>query len=396
MKNSVKKSIAMLLAVIMLVSIISVAAAADAKPAVGQYDYYTILGDSNASAYGLDAYFEYAGSTESVKDDGLIPGSYASIVADAIDAKTVDCRSHCAWRTSELLRMLGADVEQDKWSSMYLHSLGWVGDDVLNGEDLRIQNAVAKADFITLDFGSNDIYTHAINRTTDAYPNLLSDLTGGPETYAAENGMNNLFAQLMLAAEKAGILADVVASFKAFIADNMENYKTNITRVVQEIRARNDHAKIVLLGIFCPVSFDIKSGDGTLINFISSSDIHVRRVNNWLRDECPVRDQYTFVNREEAECFGLPALDFSKLVPFDENIKYSAVKMVHPTEKGHRYIANQIINALESEDAPDSGYTRRFSIIDLIIYKLDLWNSFKNFIMKFVSGGIFGGISFGK
>ncbi len=346
MKKTLKRTLAMLLAVIMLVSVLGVASLADAAVEENPYKYYTVLGDSNASGYGLDAYFANAGSTEAVKEGDLIPGSYPAIIADALGCETVDVCSHCAWRTNEFLHMIAPDCGVE-WSSFFLRALDFVKSETLIGKGEAIVNAIEKADLISVDFGSNDIYSYAINETYEMH---ADELEGMLDTLNAISDDPSILLQEMITiADKLGFLKQLIDDFKANLDENTAEYEANMVLVINEIRKINPDAKILVMGVFCPISLDLRINHQVVLDFISSSDKRISSINNYLKNECPVKDEYTFVDVSKTECFGIGALDVQKLLALDENVKYSAVKMVHPNEAGHQYIANQILATMQAE-----------------------------------------------
>lgn len=328
MKRILKKSLSLLLAVLLLAGACCVSAFADTTE---RYRYYTVIGDSNATAYGTAAYFENAGSETTVKDGDLIPGSYPAIVADAlgIPAENVNVRAHSGWRTLEFLRALSDDpsVKPDGLSDTYYHALGFVDPSTLIGEGDRIREAVRKADFITVDFGSNDIFTHAINLTTAQHP----ELNGG---------------SIFSTAIALGTLPIIIADFEANLQSNADAYAHNMDLVIAAIRDINPTAKILVLGAFCPITFDIELAEDTYIDFRSFSDVALERCNGYIQNESPYKDEYTFIDISRTKCYGLSVLDFEKLFSGNPDVKYSAVKMVHPTEAGHQYIAKHILSAV--------------------------------------------------
>lgn len=350
--KSIKRALSLILA-FTLVFALCVPAFADADNGMPQYKYYTVLGDSNASGYGLDAYFENAGSRESVLDCCRIDGAYPDIFADAIKAETVDVRAHSGWRTNEFLMMLNPSLNIEI-SNTYKLALGFIGESVLDGETDRINTAVRNANIISLNFGSNDIYTYGFNLTTAMHDDLGDGLKV-PEN-AAET-----FQMLCLLAQKAGQLDDVIRDFKKNLDNTCQLYKDHMKMVIDEIRKVNDSAKIMVLGVFCPVSFDIRVNHKVVFDIKTSTDKRMKDVNNYLKSLCAKNEGCTFVDISKTECYGLPALDFEKLIKFDENVKYSAVKMLHPCEAAHKYIAQQMINTLKADSKAPNQPIASFS-----------------------------------
>lgn len=347
MKKVSKRITALVLSAIMLVSLFGTAAFASNSQSLPHYEYYTVLGDSNASGYGLDAYFDNAGSTEKVKEGDLIEGSYPALFADAIGADTVDVRSHCAWRTNEFLYTLLGDKCDVPHDNYFMRALDFVTAESLVGENERIRNAVEKADIISVDFGSNDIYSYSLSGTYSSFSRLLDAI---PNPFELTSNPSEFFSKLINVADSLGILQETVDVFKSCLDKNTASFEANMVKVIDVIRSIKPEAKIVVVGVFCPISFDLRVNHQVVFDFKSSSDKRIRSVNNYLRELCKDKG-CSFVDVRQTECFGLPALDIGKLLALDDNVKYSAVKMVHPTNAGHAYIAKQIITVMKSEAA---------------------------------------------
>ena len=374
MKNYLKRTVCALLAVIMLVSVCGISAFADSAEDsdVMHYSYYTVLGDSIASAYGTDAYFANAGSTTTVKDGSLIPGSYAAIVADAIGAETVNMRSHSGWRTTEFLREInypGFVYDNDAYSKYY-HSnffrraLNFVPESALNGEGARIIDAIKKADFITLNIGTNDIFSYALTVTADKFSYIFEhsgilDIKGYEDLEVAFNELLRLADEN----EMKGILTEFVIAIETGLA----MYKENFPKVIDGIRSLNPDAQLMVIGISNPINIVIDLAEDTGIDLYTITDLLVDRAN-YFTATCSCADEFLFVDVAGTEPFGIGVLDTDLLFAFDENVKYSAVKMVHPNDKGHEFIAQQILSVLESEtiqpvvSARYSSYIKRSTL----------------------------------
>lgn len=358
MKNGIKRFISLALVFVMLVGVFGVCSFAEEKES--KYEKYAVLGDSNASGYGLAKYFENAGSTEAVKEGDLIPGSYPAIIADALGIKDVAVCSHSGWRTDEFLNAINPGKYPNR-DEFFRHALWFVDDASLEGADTAIQEAVKTADFITVNFGSNDIYSYAFNSTYGVTSKLLGMLPN-PALLASDPA--EYFSKLIHMAEMAGVLKEVVDTLTGFLDQYTESYLNNMPKVIDEIKALNGekNAKIMVLGIFCPVSFDLRIDHQVVVDFKSSADKRVTAINDKLKALCEEKG-CTFVDVAKAECYGLPALDVGKLITGDPDLKYSAVKMAHPNEAGHEYIAKQILSALNTSlNAPfvTASYTKLF------------------------------------
>ena len=346
MNNKFKRIVSLVLVLVMAVSLFSVCAFAKEK----KYSYYTVLGDSNASGYGTDAYFVNAGSKEKVKEGDLITGTYPAIIAEALGLTEdqVNVRSHSGWRTNEFLHEIKPDTYKS-YDNFFRRALNFVTEDSLKGEGDRIIKAIKKSDLITVNFGSNDIYSYTFSGMSGHISDIFPDV---PKAALLAKDPVEYIAQLLKFADVMGMLDEFIDMLKGYLDQYSESFLKNMPKVLKEIRNINGdkNATIVVLGVFCPISLDFRINHELVYDFRSSSDERVADINAKLKKIC---DDYNcvFVDVSKTETYGLPALDVTKLIPFDSDIKYSAVKMAHPTEEGHQYMAKQILTKLGVQPA---------------------------------------------
>jgi len=351
MKKYLKAILCVALCMVMVVTTTTGPVAAG-NSEVMQYKYYTVIGDSNSSGYGLDDYMNNLGDAW-VKDEKVIEGSYAQLLGEAVGAETVVQCGHCGWRTDEFLRIL-LDPEQTGIytpgpdSKFFLNALDTIGTfktaKARKAEQTRLKENIQKSDLITIDFGANDIFSNAIYMTYRAYQADFDDLQlPGFDTAEA------FFKYLAKLLKKSKLADDIWDTFVENLDSCLAAYKKNITLAVREIRALNPTAKIIMIGMFSPVQMDVKTDDATLLDIYSKLDKRVARVNKFLKQQCSVRSEYLYVDVTDTRIFGFKTLDWELLLQGDPDVVMSAIKMLHATKKGHAYEAKQIINALKHE-----------------------------------------------
>lgn len=388
MNSTFRKVLCLLLTLVTLTGILSTAAFAENAqeiPAVdthnvSQYDYYTVLGDSIASGYGMDAYFAALPAGVPIRDGNVVSGSYAQIVGSAVGATTVDLRSHSGWRTTDFLKELGLEApgdEFDRYSQYYSQSffrtaLHFLSSSELNGEKQRIINGIEKADLITVNFGTNDLFSYALTVTVNKFDRILRD--AGLSSVESIADLPEAFSKLLTAANEQQTKG-IITEFVTAIETGLKMYEANFPAVIQAVRSINPEAKIVVVGLANPVNMklDINS-DNIGIDPYTLSDLLIDRANYFTRYTCPNANEYSYVDVVGTKFYGIKALDTSKLIPFDEDIKYSAVKMVHPDEAGHAYMANQLLSVLRSssiQPAVSGSYTKLLKTSTLKWGKVD-------------------------
>lgn len=326
MKKGFRRAVSLLLAVVLIGTCAAVAFAKETKKLV-------VLGDSNATGFGLPVYEQRTARTGAssnwLVDGERIPGSYVDLVTKAIGATELVNHAHCGWRTNEILAMLESNDAVSKLDSKgtYLCGLDFANNrknEFLKDTSELIKSDVADADVILLNFGSNDIYTQAINQT-----NFEIDLSSDP----------------------IGKITATFDEFRGNIRKNAENYVANLEKAVKKIRDLNPNATVVIVGIFCPVSLDITVRDTVLLDVKTFMDKTATDVKGKLQ-LLANQQGCIFADVSNAMCNSITTLDLQEILNEDLGNPrfYTAIKMVHPNEYGHKYIANQIIKALNEQD----------------------------------------------
>lgn len=354
MSRAFKKSVSMILALVIILGVLAIPALAE------ETKVYTVLGDSNAAGYGLDAYTElalaYQGGAYYIEDGHRISGCYADYVASALGDDTVfNSYSYCGWRTDEFLAMIGendayayflTDESYDGYAGFFLrNSLDFTNINFNDDWKASIREAIKTADVITIDFGSNDIFTYALYKIYLDHPDLLDKIY---ELDMSDiNDFDSFVDKLFSALDFAGCLGQYMAEFEVNLAVNFERFKRNMPLVIEEVRKLNKDADIYVLGMFNPADISYTTDNGTFLSLVSSMDLRTAAVNAYLRFECPALSEYTYVDVTFAETQSASVLDLESndIV----NTALSFVKMMHATDKGHAYIADQIISAFKDK-----------------------------------------------
>ena len=145
-RTSLKRALALLLTVAVLVGVLSVGAFAATADNVRHYDTYVCIGDSIAEGYGPD--------NQDLVGLKRVPFAYHSYVADAVTADKFYPMARPGGSTSEVLYFLDSTVP---YNASYFRIP--IAEDAAAALRIEIQNAVREADLITLNVGSNDIFT---------------------------------------------------------------------------------------------------------------------------------------------------------------------------------------------------------------------------------------------
>ena len=366
MKNLIKKSLAVILAVLMISSCSTCFAAELNETAVnlhkGQFENYLLLGDSVACGYRdeiteNDAAFNEANwETTYVR----VPGSYADVLANAIiDDQSMTSFAGPGYRTIEMRYMLEDDYAANCtdeflfWPShLYVYEEKW-GPEYAPGAEYwreKFQQAVADADLITLGVGGNDWGAYlgwVVNQILeeenvgDQYMQMLNE-------FMAENELDlGSVDQLVEIAHMAGALPALLEKVPEALAYGLGNFYTNWDIMIQDIYDLNPDVTLVVLGMsdnslkgnyydYDGVAGGPVNGEDTVVDDAGSA-------TSALIDAVMSIGNKPMI--DGAEKFGYIYVDTAGTTYVDS----------HPDAAGHVFIANKIIEAL-----PDPEVSKMF------------------------------------
>lgn len=277
MKKFMKKTLAVLLAIVMIsATFVSFAAndvslnqeAADAH--YGQFGKYLLLGDSAASGY-RDVLSENDGNdiynkTYNQSVYTIVPGSYADIIGKAIGAETSSFAAP-GFRTIEMRYMMEDDyAETIKDVDEYLFHPAqlYVFDDIVcecHGEKLlpgsehfraAFKAAVAEADLITLGVGGNDWAEYLTWVVTDIFEeiNVADEYIDDVKEILDKSTMSaETVAQVVDIAHKAGSLPQLIEKIPAALEYGLGNFYNNWNYMIEDIYALNPDVSLIVVGM---------------------------------------------------------------------------------------------------------------------------------------------------
>lgn len=349
----VRKSIALLLALVLAASLLCLPAlAADTVPArYARYRVYTCLGDSNAAGYAAEGYQDQPCTVTS--------GAYHSMVANGLGAKL----NACGWsgfRSHEMRHLLDPDWEITNWE--YAEALGIAAsvtyDDLESRRDLYIQ-AVEEADLLTVNIGSNDVLSNPVVLTlremndTDGVDKAILDAIKAELQKTGDFGTALL--KLIGYAESIGQGTKVLASLTYHMNIAYQQFKENWDAIVKNIYRLNPDVTLVVVGMhnaFANTSITVGSvvKTGKLLQPIMD------KMNAWMKSSSAYAGQYgqyIFCDVPDVEC--------GELAFTQEDFWTAYLPAVHPTAAGHRYIADRILSVLPDtslsfEDVPEGAW----------------------------------------
>lgn len=357
MKQTGKKLLALVLAAVMVFALGVTAFAATADN-VQQYGTYVCLGDSIAAGFG-----DYAPTTYCFE---RVPAAYHSIVADAVGAELIPM-AHVGTRTEELRWLLEDDFEGDEvcmsFNGMNYYD-GWLSaresaDEPNPGYSDAVYNAlkdyygpgalqqyyrdqVQKADLITLEVGENDIILYAAlqtmtvlsEETESPYVAKMKELMGQPENYG--QALNILFQT----ANTVHKLGSVVQTLLEKMNHGYQHFFQNWEPLIQDLHRLSPDATVVVVGLYNPMN-ETKLLEGDLLTVGKLVDALVVGANAFMAQNAS-RLNYRF-----ADVMGTDLLEVPPLT--DSGYISRILTACHPSEEGHKQIAEKILSVLPTE-----------------------------------------------
>ena len=325
-----KRVISVMLVLVMTISLTAIPAMAEEEKTTEKSLVYTCLGDSIAAGYSLPTYVARI-------DAGLVPveGSYGKIVADALGADQYNAYGTSGVRTQEMLMFLKDGYYGDAVTNYNMHY--WVHTDNIDEElpvlQKKIRNGLAESNLITMGVGVNDLWL-----TVQGI--LLQLGTGkpytGPEDAQKEYmdtvsaiGLEAATDLVQKAADTVFGVATLVPQLVNAIGDALLNFQSRYEEILQLIRKLNPNAVIVEVGYYNP--FDILTP-----GFNGIIDTYLGSMNSFLKT---MEKEYS--NVYYADMTGTETI-FGTTLQNDP----------HPTQKGHRFMADQILKVLEGKKFP--------------------------------------------
>ena len=354
-----KRALSIALCIAMLFALAVPAFATSGK---NYYDYenYVCIGDSIAAGCALARDGKPTNFDQTIDDPNKVmdnsyvfrgydfsvaPNAYHSLVANELGSKLYQC-ARSGLRAVELRYMLdGTYNDYDKtriWGNTYFDTDGngfTLADlDAMN-KQVSYAEKIKKADLLTLNIGSNDVFSFTM---TIVIKELTEDSTD-PALVAIKDFLNKggsigtAFVKLIEAYEKMGKATELMSTLTATMNKAYDQFEVNFNAVIKKIYALNPDITVVAVGVYNPL-------DGVSLSSDSKLDISgivtpvVASINNYIASFKLSYDNYYFANVVGTETYPM-SLD-------DNYFSQYLIAKVHPTIEGHKYMAEKILAAL--------------------------------------------------
>ena len=393
MKHLPRKLFALLLSLCMVASVCT-ALAVSSSAAVPKAKGYTILGDSITAGMGIkkssnwDKNLPHSGVIDYEVLQGMINvplgcygvdeietirqmsggttyrihNSYPDLVGKALGIKQKDDSKKSyrnleksgyynlalpGVRSSEIRAILDPSFQGDQYTAEILNITNPRGYQHLHAKAVEyIQNS----DVVTIACGSNDVALNCLIRSL----HVINDYSFYDDLEAQVMAMyaNGQYAEasktIALVARTLGHAAPAAAAYMEGLLSGMTMFFDNWDPIINSIHQINPNAKIVAVGFYNPFkSYALSDfGDENLLKVGHALDALLGTLDLYITNLASTRGYYTYANIWDTEVIGLMPI-MPNLVgdTYFKTLLYN----VHPSNKGARYIADQIVKALEGD-----------------------------------------------
>lgn len=368
--DGMKKTLSIVLCVVMLFALTVPAFAASGK---NYYDYenYMCVGDSIAAGCGLARDGKPTNFDQNAEDYTKVysnnyiylgydfaaaPNAYHSLVANELGANLLQC-ARSGLRAVELRYMLdGTYNDYDKdciWGNTYFDTDGngfTTADlDALNAY-VKYSDKIKQADLISINVGSNDVFSFALNVVLRELTKDTSDPTlNAIKEYLEKTGnIGAAFGKLIDAYQSMGKIADLATALTTTMNKAYMQFTVNYAAVIERIYEINPDITIVGVGVYNPFDGFRLSADSNLDLSGIASPV-VAAINAHIASY-----KLKYSNFCYADVVGTQTYPMS----YDDHYfwEYFSLK-VHPDIEGYQFMTKQILDALPEAPLPAPAVT---------------------------------------
>ena len=365
-----KKTLSIVLCVVMLFALTVPAFAASGK---NYYDYenYMCVGDSIAAGCGLARDGKPTNFDQNAEDYTKVysnnyiylgydfaaaPNAYHSLIANELGANLLQC-ARSGLRAVELRYMLDGtynDYDKDRiWGNTYFDTDGngfTTADlDALNAY-VKYPDKIKRADLISINVGSNDVFSFALNVVLRELTKDTSDPTlNAIKEYLEKTGnIGAAFGKLIDAYQSMGKIADLATALTTTMNKAYMQFTVNYAAVIERIYEINPDITIVGVGVYNPFDGFRLSADSNLDLSGIASPV-VAAINAHIASY-----KLKYSNFCYADVVGTQTYPMS----YDDHYfwEYFSLK-VHPDIEGYQFMTKQILDALPEAPLPTPAVT---------------------------------------
>ncbi|MBR2418427.1 MAG: S-layer homology domain-containing protein [Clostridia bacterium] len=324
------KSVTAFLLVFALLSGTMAAFAADSEKQYEDYKSYVLLGDSIASGWSDIEDRE----TRFVR----VEGSYGAYLADdlGVEYHPMAC---IGFRTTELRYIFEEDYEADRFLYYSIDK-----EDMDNIYAPAIIKEVTEADLITLNVGGNDwgsfLGWHVFEEM-DKFEDTNIEFLNQARAYLEQAGLGlDTIDTVIEIASLTGSLPRLLEVLPKALEEGLKNYFENWNHVIEDIYALNPDVTLVVIGMFDTSLQSEATAGGGLEAALAAINLgqSISDIANIPMKEGAEKYGYILIEPKGIEC-----------------------EKQHPSARGHRQIADLILEALPDASFPYTDLDKKSS-----------------------------------
>ena len=250
-------------------------------------------------------------------------------------------------RTHEIRAILDPSFKGDQYTAEILGITNPNGYEALHAKAVEY---IKNSELVTIACGSNDVALNCLIRSLHVINDysFYDDLEAQVLAMYANGQFEEASRTIALVARTLGHAAPAAAAYLEGLVTGMTLFFDNWDPIIDAIHNINPNAKIVAVGFYNPFkSYALTDfGDENILKIGHLLDALLGTLDLYITNLASTRAYYTYANIWDTDVVGLMPLG-PNLVG-DVYFK-SLLFNVHPSNKGARYIADQIIKALEGD-----------------------------------------------
>ena len=403
MKKNAKRLLGLLIALAMMVSLVGTMALADSSTDSGKEPVVTYIGTSVSSGFFLPqnnnkweekdweiikkewTSEDFHGSLDDIHlayrpYDALAPDSAPRIIAEKLGLiEENDITNRCdnfhkmcftGLRTKEALRFLygknslyDLSCRSDWLSEAYMNEGHYSGFTTKDRDDFynKAQTWIKKSDIVIVELGGNDVMTTVIDNLFDERGTLMRTvkvlnaraLHDKLVDIVKKGGdLSSVVITALDAAQKAGELPLMMTAMTKALLEGTMMFYTNYGKVIKRIYELNPEATVLAVGTFNPLE-GVKISENLPLQAKLLMDPNIRMMNAYIKSLAPYalssKYDYRYVDDYGISLAGIDQYTLMGLLTSDKISEFDARKTgpIHPNVEGHRYLANQILKAID-------------------------------------------------
>lgn len=347
-----KRFVTWLLILAMVTALCAVTVSADSGsyepgsvPHTRQIDDLLVIGDSIPAGYGLFGQWDFPGRLN-MSHGERVEGAYPWLVGDALQAKHVYNMARCAYRTTEVLRLIDPAFDEElarpeNTMERFISDCIFYPSGITNVNDIptaaaEAEQEIRNADAVVINLGSNDGFTAAL-----CAPMLKTMYyTYGMSVERALTAMEGKFKNIQSIQDLVGMIMGMgIHDFLTDYNEGMATFQKYYERIIARIRELNPTAEIYYVGMFNMFD-DVKVTDftdpGVLTDFGNKQLMEIFR---FVEEQSVWKDEVTYVDIKDVETHEMVTMTN----PF---FYLNFIVTAHPTYRGHQQCADIILDSM--------------------------------------------------